>query len=78
MALGAASDDVGASASDGGHDLQFLGNLFKRGDFGEPVEGVDYCLLVGHDKNLPQRGSEGKRRGATPKDPKLSDKRRAT
>ena len=74
MALGTASGDVGASAPDGRHDVQLFGNLFERGDFREPVESVDYGLLVGHGKRLPLRGSEGKRRVATPNDPKLSDR----
>ena len=53
MALRATGSNVGAAAPNGRHDVQLLGNLLKRGSFGEPIEGVDYGLLVGHGSKLP-------------------------
>lgn len=65
MVLETTCGDIASSTSDGRHDMQLLGDLLKCRNFREPVEGVDYGLLVGHGGRLPFYSSERKSRAAT-------------
>ena len=48
LSPGAACGNVGASAPDGCHDAQLLGDFLDRDILRKPLESVDHGLLVRH------------------------------
>jgi hypothetical protein len=52
LSFRAARGNVCASATNGRHDAQFLGDFLERGILRKPLESVYHCLLVRHGLNI--------------------------
>ena len=48
VSFGSARSDIGSAAPDGGHDLQFLGDVFEGGALRQSVERIKDGLFVSH------------------------------